>query len=143
MLFSIFLFDIFFLISEADSPSYANDNTLHAPFDNVDDVIKILENDDIRLFKWFSDNKMKANKDECHLFVRNNVYISIKIDDIEVENSDCGKVLGIKIVSKLSYKDHLEGVRSSQLVKIFKGLEHTEVSKFQIGVGFLGVLVTF
>ena len=117
--------------------------TIHYTSDNVDDVIKILENDDIRLFKWFSDNKMKANKDECHLFVRNNVYISIKIDDIEVENSDCGKVLGIKIVSKLSYKDHLEGVRSSQLVKIFKGLEHTEVSKFQIGVGFLGVLVTF
>ena len=143
MLFNIFIFDIFFLVSETDSPSYANDNTLHASFDNVDDVIKILENDDIRLFKWFSDNKMKANKDECYLFVCNNVYISIKIDDIEVENSDCGKVLGIKIVSKLSYKDHLEGARTSQLVKIFKGLEHTEVSKFQIGVGFLGVLVTF
>ena len=51
---------------------------------------------------------MNANKNECHLIVRNNEYVSIKIDDIEVEGSDCERLLGIKINSKLNFKDHLE-----------------------------------
>ena len=36
---------MFFLMSEAEFASYADDKTLHDASDNVDDVIKILEND--------------------------------------------------------------------------------------------------
>ena len=41
----------------------------------------------VKLFKWFSDNQMKANKDKYHLIVGNNVKVSMEIDSIEVENS--------------------------------------------------------
>ena len=34
---------------------------------------------------------MKANKDKCHLTVRNDEHFSIKIDDKKVENSDLSK----------------------------------------------------
>ena len=37
--------------------------------DNIEDVIRIIENDSIKLFKWFSGNMMSANKDKCHLIV--------------------------------------------------------------------------
>ena len=77
-----------FLISETEFASYDDDNTPYLASDNIDDVIKTLENDSIRLFKWFSDNQMKANKDKCRLIVSNNEHDSIKIDDIEVESSD-------------------------------------------------------
>ena len=53
---------------------------------------------------------MKANKDNCHLIVSNNKHLSIKIDDIEAESSDCEKLLGIKTDSKRNFKDHLDGV---------------------------------
>ena len=131
-------------MSETDFAISADDNTPYVTSNKVNDVIKILENDDIRLFKWFSDNQMKTNKDKYQLIVGNNEYVSIKIDDIEVENSDREKLLGIKIDLKLNFMDHLDGVRPIHiLLKIFKGLAHTEILKFQTGIGFLGVLVTF
>ena len=49
--------------------NYADNNTSCIAAGNVNDVIKILENDPKRLFKWFSDNQMKANKDNCHLLI--------------------------------------------------------------------------
>ena len=84
----LFLCDMFFLISETEFASYDDDNTPYVAADNIDNVNRMLENDSIRLFKWFSDNQMKANKDKFRLIVSNNEHDSIKIDDIEVESSD-------------------------------------------------------
>ena len=70
----------------------------------------MLKNDSMRLFKWFSDNQIKVNKYKGRLIVSNNAHVSIKIDDIEVKGSDYEKLLVIKFDSKLSLKDHLEGV---------------------------------
>ena len=53
---------------------------------------------------------MKAHKVKCHLIVNNNNHVTIKMDDIEFESSDCEKQLGIKIDSKLNFKDHLYGL---------------------------------
>ena len=78
--------------------------------DSIDDMIELLENDPMRLFKWFSDNQIKPNKDKRHLIVSNNEHVSIKIDDIEVASSDCEKLLRIKIDSKLKFKDQLDEV---------------------------------
>ena len=36
--------------------------------------------------------------------------MNIKIDDVEVESSGFEKLIGIKINSKFSFKDHLDGV---------------------------------
>ena len=60
---------MFFLMSKTVFASYADNNTSCIAAGNVNDVIKILENDPKRLFKWFSDNQMKANKDNCHLLI--------------------------------------------------------------------------
>ena len=53
---------------------------------------------------------MKANKDKCHLVISNNKKVSIKIDNIELENTSSEKLLGITIDSKLNFKEHLEGI---------------------------------
>ena len=110
LLFNIFLCDMFFELSQTDFASYADDNTPYAEADNIDEVITILENDSIQLFKWFSDNQMKANKDKCHLVISNNEKVSMKIDNIELENTSSEKLLGITIDSKLNFKEHLEGI---------------------------------
>ena len=77
----------------------ANDN---------DEVITVIQSDSIQLFKWFSDNQMNANKDKCHLVISNNEKASMKIDNIELENSSSEKLLSIIIDSKLNFKEHLE-----------------------------------
>ena len=56
-----------------------DDNTPFATCDSIYDVIKTLENDSIKLFKWFSDNKMKGNKDKCHLLMSTNENSNITI----------------------------------------------------------------
>ena len=53
---------------------------------------------------------MKANKDKCHLIVSSNEHVSMKLDNIEIENSNCERLLGVKIDSKLNFKENLDGI---------------------------------
>ena len=34
----------------------------------------------------------------------------MKLDNIEIENSKCERLLGVKIDSKLNFKEHLDGI---------------------------------
>ena len=53
-------------MNETEFASYADDNAPYTSGQNINDVIRTLENDSVRLFKWFSNNQIKANKDKCH-----------------------------------------------------------------------------
>ena len=59
------------------------------------------------LFKWFSDNLMKSNADECHLLVRTNNIINEKIGNIDKTSSAYEKLLGVKFDHKLTFDDHI------------------------------------
>ena len=72
----------------------------------------------IQLFKLLSDNQMKANKDKCHLVISNNEKVSMKIDNIELENTSSEKLLGIIIDSKRNFKEHSEGIIKESSRKI-------------------------
>ena len=55
-------------MNEIDLASYADDNTphvtghsIHVTGDNIEDALNSLENNSIKLFKWFADNHMKVN----------------------------------------------------------------------------------
>ena len=41
----------------------------HITGDSIKDVFNSLENDSVKLFKWFVNNQMKANKNKCHLLI--------------------------------------------------------------------------
>ena len=96
---------MFFELSQTDFTSYADENTPYVEANNIDKVIKILENDSIWLFQWFSDNQIKANKNDCLLAINNNKKVSMNIDDIKIENTSSEKLLG-----RLNFKQHLEGI---------------------------------
>ena len=99
----------FFGLSQTDFPSYADDNTPYVEANNIDEVITVLQNDSIQLFKSFSDNQIKANKDKYRLVISNNK-VSMKTDNIELENTSSEKLLSITIDSKFDFKEHLEGI---------------------------------
>ena len=48
--------------------------------DSFEDIIKSLENDSIELFKWFSDNQIKANKDKYHVLISSNENDTTNVD---------------------------------------------------------------
>ena len=49
--------------------NYAADDFLYTKHDSIDQIISRLEKTTESLFKWFSDNQMKANSDKCHLLL--------------------------------------------------------------------------
>ena len=89
---------------------YADDNTHYVLSDTIDEVIKRLETASVKLFKWFPDNQMKANRDKCYLIVSKNENISMHIGPFEVKNTNCEKLLGIKAESRLNFNEHLDGI---------------------------------
>ena len=98
---------MFFIIEDTDIASYADDNTPYVIADNIDGVIKSLEEASEILFKWFNDNLMKINADKCHLLVTANNTIKIKKGNFDITNSKSEKLLGVKFDHKLSFDDHI------------------------------------
>ena len=97
-------------MNETEFASYADNNTPYTSGQNIDNVIRTLENDSVRLFKWFSNNQMKANKDKCHLLLSNKERVTMKIGETEIKSSNCEKLLGIKIDNNLTFNEHLNHI---------------------------------
>ena len=57
--------------------------------ENLDEVIKSLEKDSIKLFQWFSDNQMKANHDKCHLLVSGKNNVTMNASGFKIKNTEC------------------------------------------------------
>ena len=98
---------LFFIIEDTDIASYANDNTPYVVADNIDGVMKSLEEASEILFKWFNDNLMRIKADKCHLLVSTNNIVKIKIGNFDITNSKSEKLLGVKFDHKLSFDDHI------------------------------------
>ena len=64
LLFNIFLADLFFIVNKIDIANYADDNTPYTSSNDVNGLIKSLEEASKELFKWFDNNLMKSNPDK-------------------------------------------------------------------------------
>ena len=84
LLFNIFLADLFFIISNIDIASYADDNTPYIATDNIDDLIKSLEEAFTALFQWSDNNLLKNNPSECHLLISSDENITVKIIRLKI-----------------------------------------------------------
>ena len=70
LLFNIFLCDLFQFFPDVDIANYADGNTPHSSNINLNKVLHNLENISNTLFKWFTDNLLKANTEKSHLLLR-------------------------------------------------------------------------
>ena len=70
------------------------------------------------LFKWFSDNQMKANISKSHLLVNKKDEVVIRIGDMEIQNSEYEKLLVIKVDTKLNFNKHLNNIISTASRKV-------------------------
>ena len=90
-----------------DIAYFADDNKPFTSENNIDDLIDSLEKASISLFKWFKDNLFKGNPDKYHLLVSTNEKTKINMGKFSIENSDCEKLLGVKIDNKLTFDCHV------------------------------------
>ena len=112
--------DLFIIFEEIDFASYADDNTLFVFEATPENEVNSLESCSASLFEWFSNKQIKANLEKCHLLMNINRPAIIKISEHTISNSYCGKLLGVKIDSQLSFNNHLEAIikKSSQKVHV-------------------------
>ena len=110
LLSNIFICDLFFIMNEIDFASYADNNTSFIVDKDIGDVIFKLQNASKALFQWFYDNQMKANPDKCHFICSSNEKLDIVIKDQIISNSNCEKLLGVLLDSKLTFKPHVDSI---------------------------------
>ena len=84
----------------------------------IDEVIKLLECDSAMLFKWFSENQMKANISKSHLLVNKKDEVAINLGESEIKNSEYVQLLGIKVDTKLIFNEHLNDIISKASRKV-------------------------
>ena len=60
--------------------------------------------------KWFTDNILKATPEEYRLLVSRNEKRHLNEGEIDISNSKCEKLLGIKIDSKLMFDSHVKSL---------------------------------
>ena len=87
LLFNIFLCDLFRIMENTDTASYADGNTPYTTGNSIEEVIEKLENAAKTLFQWFNDNQMKYNPDKCHFLCNSNIEVSLTIVTQKTKNS--------------------------------------------------------
>ena len=108
LLFNIFINDLFYIIQEISN--FADDITLFSTGTSIDDVNRSLLDLLHILLEWFRYNSMVANPSKFQLIYPGtfNQNISLQInDDINLNNVEEVKLLGIKIDNKLSFIPHV------------------------------------
>ena len=125
-LFNIYSNDLFlFLI--LDIANYADDNSPFTCGSTIPLVISQLEKDAKILLKWIENNGLKANPDKFHLLLSDkNCEYSIKVDNYEIKNSKCEKLLGIKIDNKMTFDCHVSDIctKASQKLHALSRVSH-------------------
>ena len=136
-LFNIFLCDLFFIMNDVEFASYADGNTLFFVGDDLNDVILKLQNASKTLFKWFNDNQMKANPDKCHFIGSSSVKTNIMIENKQIRNSSCEKLLGLFFDSKLTFQSHVDNIckkASQKLNAISRITPYMDLNKERLAV---------
>ena len=111
LLFNLFLNDLLLFSREAEICNFADDNTLFASAESLDQVICILQREVHNVIHWFNINSLVANPGKFQvMFLGTNEYLDkFNIDDdISIEVKDNVKLLGIIIDNKLRFKEHVE-----------------------------------
>ena len=119
LLFNIYMNDIFFFLQGTELTNYADDNTPYAINENIDGLIKILENDSSILIKWFSDNYLVMNAAKSHLLVtKHDDNVFIEVDNQVIESTKTVKLLGITIDNRLNFTEHVAKICKKASIKL-------------------------
>ena len=111
LLFNIFINDSFYAIEHSQVCNFADDNTIFACGETLDEVTKCIVNDTRIATNWFRLNEMVSNPEKFQLIffgLKENYVLSIEINGDGIKMSDTVKLLGVIIDSKLRFDEHVK-----------------------------------
>ena len=110
LLFNINMIDLFYECEENDIANYADDTTPYSCGTDIPTVISELQDPSAKVFNWFGNNHMKANRGKCHLLLSTKSPEVVSIDGIQMTSSTAETLLGITIDSELNFENHLSAI---------------------------------
>ena len=113
ILFSCFFNDFFYVIETAHN--FANENTLTAFANNIQNLINLLEPERSVAIKWFKDNKMIVNPGKFQAVILNKMKNNhtqeiIKIDKNALKVKLPVKLVGVQIDAELNFDSHIANI---------------------------------
>ena len=101
---------MFLILNATYFTGFTDDNTPIVVRDNIAYVIKALEEIRENLANWFSNNERNLNTDKCHLLSNSRESNTLKIGDLDINNSLTEKLLGITFGCKFQFNRHIEDI---------------------------------
>ena len=81
-----------------------DDNTPYVIADNIDDLIKSIEEASTALFQWFDNNLLKSNPDKCHLLISSNENVTFYVGECETTLMILKLSLNVQMICKVFIK---------------------------------------
>ena len=106
----IYICDLFILVTDTDIADFADNTTPYFSGDKISPVVASLERSANLMFNWFTDKKMKGNKDKCHVLLCTNETLQVKIGAALIANNKREELVGVKIDDKLMFDEHIRNI---------------------------------
>ena len=127
LLFIIYICDLFMEYDPIEFASYADDTTPYTYGQSFHEIIEKLQTDMSNIFEWFHHNGFKANPAKFHFLLSPFIERSIKIMGSTTKTSKEEVLLGVRIDSDLTFKEHVTNICSKANQKLYA---LTRVSKY-------------
>ena len=115
ILLNCFFNNFFYVIETANAHNFADDNTIFAFANNIQNLIHLLESECSVAIKWFKDNKMIINPGKFQAIIldkkkNNHTQEIIKIDKNAVKVKSSVKLLGVQTDAELNFNLHIANI---------------------------------
>ena len=108
LLFNIYINDIFYTIKNVEISNFADD---HSPFifnKFITEVLKLLEEESNKLYRWYELNWLKPNAGKYHLLLSSHdMNLELTIITDKVRNSSEEKLLGVTFDNGFPCKNYM------------------------------------
>ena len=115
-LFILYINDICDALNDLKCVLFADDTSLYCSGSDLNQLLQVVEDDLKLLKKWFDINKLSLNinKTKFIIFGNKKVHSPVKltIDSTEIEQTTHIKFLGVIIDNKLTWKPHIDNVKT-------------------------------
>ena len=108
---------MFSIITDIKIASYTDDNKPYVSGKYVEEVIQSLEEASKILLTWFLDNLIKSNAGKCRLLISTSNKVNKRIDNFDISNNKCEKLLEVKFGHKLTFDDHISKLYKTRAEK--------------------------
>ena len=107
--FNILINDLFFIIKVVYFANFADDHTIHAARNSIEELIKVLETESKSAIGWFKMNDVIVNLDKLQQWlwavIKKEVKYDLNINNSKITSSvDSVTLLGIEIDNQLDFK---------------------------------------